>query len=121
MSVVAIVGVGAVGGTIAAHLCAAGRDEVVLCVRTPFEALVVEGSAGTLRATPRLVTTPATVEPVPWVLLATKAHQTAGAAAWLQAPVTSHTTVAILQNALIGFRGLLLQQRPRNAAHFEDH
>ena len=118
MSVVAIVGVGAVGGTIAAHLCAAGRDEVVLCVRTPFEALVVEGSAGTLRATPRLVTTPATVEPVPWVLLATKAHQTAGAAAWLQALVTSHTTVAILQNALIGFRGLLLQQRPRSAAHF---
>jgi 2-dehydropantoate 2-reductase len=100
MSVVAIVGVGAVGGTIAAHLCAAGRDEVVLCVRTPFDALVVEGPAGTLRATPRLVTTPATVQPVPWVLLATKAHQTAGAASWLHALVTSRTTVAILQNGV---------------------
>jgi 2-dehydropantoate 2-reductase len=100
MSVVAIVGVGAVGGTIAAHLCAAGRDEVVLCVRIPFDALVVEGPAGILRATPRLVTTPATVQPVPWVLLATKAHQTAGAAAWLHALVTSRTTVAILQNGV---------------------
>jgi Ketopantoate reductase PanE/ApbA len=59
MSVVAVVGVGAVGGAVAARLYTAGRDEVLLCVRTPFDALVVEGPAGTLRATPRLVTTPA--------------------------------------------------------------
>ena len=32
MSVIAVVGVGAVGGTVAARLWAAGRDEVVLCV-----------------------------------------------------------------------------------------
>jgi 2-dehydropantoate 2-reductase len=100
MSVVAVVGVGAVGGAVAARLCAAGRDEVVLCIRTPFDALVVEGPAGTLRATPRLVTTPATVQPVPWVLLATKAHQTPGAADWLRALATSQTTVAILQNGV---------------------
>lgn len=85
---------------IAARLCAASRDDVVLCVRTPFEALVVEGPAGTLRATPRVVTTPDTVQPVPWVLFATKAHQTAGAADWLKTLATSQTTVAILQNGV---------------------
>lgn len=100
MSVVAVVGVGAVGGAVAARLCTAGRDDVVLCVRTPFDELVVEGPAGTLRATARVVTTPDAVQPVPWVLLATKAHQTAGAADWLIALTTAHTTVAILQNGV---------------------
>jgi 2-dehydropantoate 2-reductase len=100
MSVIAVVGVGAVGGTVAARLCAGGRDDVVLCVRTPFDALVAEGPEGILRATPRLVTTPDAVQPVPWVLLATKAHQTAGAADWLRALATSQTTVAILQNGV---------------------
>ncbi len=33
MSVIAVVGVGAAGGTIAAHLYAADLDEVILCVR----------------------------------------------------------------------------------------
>jgi 2-dehydropantoate 2-reductase len=100
MSVVAVVGVGAVGGAVTARLCAAGRDDVVLCVRTPFEALVVESPEGILRVTPRLFTTPDAVHPVPWVLLATKAHQTAGAADWLRALATSQTTVAILQNGV---------------------
>lgn len=97
---VAVVGVGAVGGAVAARLLAAGRDDVVLCVRTPFDALVVEAPSGTLKATPRIVMTPATVQPVPWVLLATKAHQVAGAADWLRALATSGTTVAILQNGV---------------------
>ncbi len=100
MSVIAVVGVGAVGGAVAARLCTAGRDDVVLCVRTPFEALIVEGPSGILRATPHIVTTPGAVQPVPWVLLATKAHQTAGAADWLRALVTSQTTVVILQNGV---------------------
>lgn len=100
LSIIAVVGVGAVGGTVAAHLCAAGRDDVVLCVRTPFAALLVESPDGLLRATPPLVTQPAAVQAVPWVLLATKAHQTAGAADWLRALATPQTTVAILQNGV---------------------
>lgn len=100
MSVVAVVGAGAVGGAVAARLCAAGRDDVVLCVRAAFDALVVESPAGTLRATPRIVTTPSALQPVPWVLLATKAHQTEGAADWLRVLATCQTTVAILQNGV---------------------
>lgn len=100
MSIVAVVGVGAVGGAVAARLWAKGQDDVVLCVRTLFNELIVEGPAGILQATPRIVTTPEAVQPVPWVLLATKAHQTAGAADWLRTLTTSQTTVAILQNGV---------------------
>ena len=64
MSTIAVVGVGAVGGTVAARLCAVGRDDIVLCVREPFDELVVEGPAGILRATPRIVTMPEAVQPV---------------------------------------------------------
>jgi ketopantoate reductase len=52
MSIVAVVGVGAVGGAVAARLWAKGRDDVLLCVRTRFDELVVEGPAGILQATP---------------------------------------------------------------------
>jgi 2-dehydropantoate 2-reductase len=38
--------------------------------------------------------------PVPWVLLAVKAHQTAGAADWLGALCGPDTTVAVLQNGV---------------------
>ncbi len=55
MSVIAVVGVGAVRGAVAAPLCAAGRDDVVLCVREPFDELVVESpaDAGTSMLTDR--------------------------------------------------------------------
>jgi 2-dehydropantoate 2-reductase len=96
---VAVVGVGAVGGVVAAHLCAAGR-EVVLCVREPFDELVVETSGGTLKSRPPVRTAPDGLAPFPWVLVATKGHQTAGAAGWLRALVTSDTTVVILQNGV---------------------
>ncbi len=100
MSVIAVVGVGAIGGTIAARLCAVGRDDVTLCVRTPFDELVVESPSATLNVTPHVVTTPDAVQPVPWIILATKAYQTAGAADWLRALVSPQTTIAILQNGV---------------------
>jgi 2-dehydropantoate 2-reductase len=100
MSVVAVVGTGAVGTTVAAHLCAAGRHEVVLCARTPVGALVVESPEGTLHAAPPCVVRPDAVGPTPWVIFAVKAHQTAGASGWLRALTTPETTVAILQNGV---------------------
>ena len=100
MSTIAVVGVGAVGGVAAAHLCAEGGNDMLLCVREPFDELVVEGPAGILRATPRVVTTPKDLQPVHWVLLATQAHQTDGAADWLRTLTASQTTVAILQNGV---------------------
>jgi 2-dehydropantoate 2-reductase len=96
---VAVIGPGAIGGSIAARLRAAGRD-VIVCARHPLTALVVEGPTGTIRAAPRVVLSAAGVGPVPWVLLATKAHQTEGAADWLGATVGPGTILAVLQNGV---------------------
>jgi 2-dehydropantoate 2-reductase len=99
MSDVAVVGVGAIGGVVAARVSAAGKN-VLLCVREHFDELVIESPDGILKVTPRIIMTPEGVEPVPWVLLATKAHQTAGAAGWLRSLADPQTTVAILQNGV---------------------
>lgn len=99
MSRVAVVGVGAVGGACAGLLCRAGH-EVALCVRTPFDALEVEGPGGRERFGAPVFTHPSQVSASPWVLLATKSHQTAAAAPWLEALVAPGTVVAVLQNGV---------------------
>lgn len=96
---IAIVGVGAIGGVCAAHLQAAHYD-LVCCVRQPFEALHVRGPSGVLRARPRVETDPQQLAPAAWLLLATKAHQIHGAAPWLCALIGPETTVAVLQNGV---------------------
>jgi 2-dehydropantoate 2-reductase len=102
MSSVAIIGPGAIGGTIAAHLFNLGVHNVTLCVRTPFESLEVGLPDGTtLRANPRVLTSPAALSSPPeWLLVTTKAYDTAGAAAWIAALAGPNTRVAILQNGV---------------------
>ncbi len=100
MSDIAVIGVGAIGGVVAARLCAAGRNNIVLCVRGQFGALVPEAPDGKLTVTPPVVTSPEGARPIAWILLATKAHQTPGAAGWLRALATTRTTIAILQNGV---------------------
>lgn len=100
MASLALIGPGAIGCTLAAWLLKAGHHDLVICARTPFADLVVETPRGTLRESVRVVTDPAHVSPVDWVLVATKAYDAAGAAAWLPALVGPHTRVAILQNGV---------------------
>jgi 2-dehydropantoate 2-reductase len=97
--VIAVVGVGAIGGVCAAHLALAGRS-VVCCVRTAFDQLVLELDGREQRITARVETESSRVGPVAWVLLATKAHQIDGAAAWLRALIGDATRVAVLQNGV---------------------
>ncbi len=99
MNGVAVVGVGAIGTVLAARLLAAGRD-VTCCVRRPFDELRLDAPDGAIALGARVVTDPAAVTPASWVLLATKAHQTDGAAAWLAALVDDETRVAVLQNGV---------------------
>jgi 2-dehydropantoate 2-reductase len=80
-------------------LTAAGRD-VTLCVRTLASRLVLEQSDRTIEPAVRIVTDPADVGPVPWVVLTTKAQDTPGAQPWLDRLVGDHTTVAVLQNGV---------------------
>lgn len=100
MARIAIIGPGAVGGIVAAWLIKTGRHEVALCARQSFPELLVDSPAGPLRSQPAVLTDPGSATPVDWVLVATKAYDAAGAAAWFPRLTGSATRVAILQNGV---------------------
>lgn len=100
MARIAIVGVGAIGGVIAALLERADRHEVVLCTRRPLSRLTVETPDGTVRVKAAVVTDPNDVAGVDWVIAATKAYDAAGAAKWLEKLCAKGAPVAVLQNGV---------------------
>jgi 2-dehydropantoate 2-reductase len=97
---VAVVGLGGVGGGAAGSLAAAGRHDIAACTRQPIARFTLERAEGTIEAPLRLLTDPAQSEPVDWVLVCAKTHQTAGAGQWLARLCTPATRVAVLQNGI---------------------
>ncbi|GAU68102.1 putative ketopantoate reductase [Streptomyces sp. NBRC 110611] len=96
---IAVIGAGAIGGYTAALAHWAGLD-VTLCVRSPLDGLRVESGSEVRTAAVRIVSDPAQVTPVDWVLLTTKAQDTAGAEGWLRRLCGPGTAVAVLQNGI---------------------
>jgi 2-dehydropantoate 2-reductase len=107
MPSIALIGPGAIGATVAARL--AQKHPVAVCVRTPFDHLRIEAPDGVIEARPEILRTPAEARPVDWVLVAAKAYDTEGVAAWLAGLAGPGTRVAILQNGV--------EHRERFAAH----
>jgi len=97
---VAVIGLGSIGGVVAGCLAHAGRHDVVACVRRPLARLTVERPEGTIDVPLTALTDPQRAEPVDWVLLATKAQDTAAAGAWLTRLCRPTTRVAVLQNGI---------------------
>jgi 2-dehydropantoate 2-reductase len=97
---VAVVGLGSIGGVVAGCLAAAARHDVVACVRKPIGRLKLEQPDGTHDIALRVLADPTEADPVDWVLLSTKTHQTAATAPWLQRLCVSSTRVAVLQNGI---------------------
>ena len=97
---VAIVGLGSVGGVVAGLLGAANRHGVVACVRRPIERMTVERVEGIVESPIRALSDPSQAQPQDWVLLCTKAQDTAASAPWLQRLCGSATRVAALQNGI---------------------
>lgn len=100
---IAVVGPGAIGGTVAAWLSRSPLvGELILCARSPLERLSVETpDGGRIEATPRVLTSSDEVEnPVDWVLVATKTYDVAGAAAWLKPLMGPDSRLAVLQNGV---------------------
>lgn len=100
MTSIAIVGPGAIGGTVAAWLAQRQDFDISVCVRTPIADLVVETPQGTIRATPRVVSEPDQASPVDWVLVATKAYSAETTRPWLEGLCGPDTRVAIIQNGV---------------------
>jgi 2-dehydropantoate 2-reductase len=109
---VAVIGAGAIGGVLAEAACDAGH-EVTLCVRTPVPGLVIVRH-GKPRTVPVRILTgddpaggeqeTAGVRPgsatADWILLATKAHQTASARPWIDRLAGPGTMVVVVQNGV---------------------
>jgi 2-dehydropantoate 2-reductase len=99
-STIAVVGLGSIGGVAAGCLRDADRHDVIACVHHKLDHLTVERPEGTVAVPLRTLTDPFEAQPVDWVLLCTKAHQTASAAAWLRRLCRPATRVAVLQNGI---------------------
>lgn len=97
---VAIVGPGAIGGTVAAWLAQNPNIEVTLCARTRVKFLRVETPDGIIEAAPRVVLDPDHAGPVDWVLFATKTYDSEAAADWMIPLTGMNTRVAVLQNGV---------------------
>lgn len=95
---IAVIGAGAIGGTLATWL--AQTHEVIVCARSPLIDLEVEREDGTIRATPLVLTNPADATPVDWVLCTTKTYDCASAAAWLPGLMGPETRLAVIQNGV---------------------
>jgi 2-dehydropantoate 2-reductase len=89
-----------VGGVIAAWLDHTRKHDIVLCARRTFAELTVTVEDRQLTVLPTVITDPARASPVDWVLVATKAYDAAGAAAWLPNLGGHGAPVAILQNGV---------------------
>lgn len=102
MSAVSItmIGVGAVGGLVAAHLCQVPANTISLAVRSPFERLILERDDTSFEARPRIMTDPGQAEPADWILLATKAYDSEAASAWFERCSHGQTRLAVIQNGV---------------------
>lgn len=97
---IAVLGIGAIGGSVAADLSDLGRHEIQLCSRTRFDRLEVDREGETSRVRAEVLTDPAEASPADWILLATKAHQSASAAVWFERLCAPGSVVAVLQNGV---------------------
>jgi 2-dehydropantoate 2-reductase len=100
MARVAIVGVGAIGGTLAGLLERAGRHEMTLCTRRPLPTLTMHTHDDVVQVTARNVTDPAQAEAVDWVLVASKGYDAAATALWFSTLCAGGAPVAVLQNGV---------------------
>jgi len=100
MARIAVVGVGAIGGTVAGLLETTGQHEILLCTRRPLPVLTVKTPEGAVRVNASNLTDPAQAEAVDWVMIATKTYDAEGAAVWLRGLAALGTAVAIIQNGV---------------------
>lgn len=97
---IAVVGLGGIGGVAAACLSLSPDNDVTVCARSQVDTLTFDHYEESTRIPLKTLTDPSRAEPVDWVVLSTKAQDSASAAPWLERLCTPQTTVAVLQNGI---------------------
>jgi 2-dehydropantoate 2-reductase len=100
MARIAVIGPGAIGGTVATRLAEISDHVITVCARSAVTLLTVDTVDGIKTAAPEVLLSPDQGRPVDWVLVATKAYDVASAAEWLQRLMGSDTRLAVLQNGV---------------------
>jgi 2-dehydropantoate 2-reductase len=97
---IAVIGAGAVGTCVAWNLVRAGRD-VTVCVRRRIDRLVLRRGDGEPVALPVVsATEPSALQPMDWVMIATKAQDTGSVRPWFDAATGPGTVIVLLQNGI---------------------
>lgn len=100
MASIAVIGPGAIGGTIAAWLAQDPSNALSVCVRTPIDRLRLETPDGHIEVRVAVLTSAEAARPVEWVIVATKAYDSAAAAEWFPGLLGGGGRVAVLQNGI---------------------
>lgn len=100
MTKIAIIGPGAIGGTLAAWLNIPANNEIFICARSSFQILSVDTPFGKLESTPTVFTDSAQATQVDWVVVTTKAYQIPSIEPWLKQLCHTDTKVAVAQNGV---------------------
>ena len=109
---VLVLGAGAIGGLIAAHLSALKGIRVTLGVRRPIPPLRFERSGTFTTPDVRIVNDPAGLSEVDVVVVATKSHQVPGLEFWFRSRSCAESSVIVAQNGV--------EQVSRLAAYFPE-
>lgn len=100
MPTIALIGPGAIGGTLAAFLLENPANSVSICARTPFDTLEIRSSGQSQVHHPTVHSSADDVSPVDWILVATKTYQIPQVADWLPALARPDTRLAVIQNGV---------------------
>jgi 2-dehydropantoate 2-reductase len=100
MTNIAVIGPGAIGGTVSVRLDKASSHSVTVCARSHLTNLTIETTEGRMTSEPKVLVSPEQGRPCNWVLVATKAYNVVPTVAWLRHLMDSETRLAVLQNGV---------------------
>jgi 2-dehydropantoate 2-reductase len=100
MKRIAVIGPGAIGGTVIVRLAQKTGHSVIACARSAVPQFILEAPEGKMTATPEVLVSPSQGRPVDWIFAATKAYDTPATAAWFQNLMGPETRLAVMQNGV---------------------
>jgi len=100
MARIAIIGLGAIGSSVAAALQQTGQHELLFCTRRPLGPVRVDTPSGPVELSGTNLTESLQGSAVDWAIVVTKAYDAAAASLWFPTLLGDHTRVAVLQNGV---------------------